>query len=237
MSFEVYLITNNANGKQYVGITLNGTEQRFHRHKWESRKGQAKRKRSAIHRAMIKYGEEKFSVQTIHVAESFEEMCRLEQHYIEQYKTMVPHGYNLTTGGRYFKMASAVIARMSERLKGKPMSDANREGLKRAWADASIKERRCQAIKEAMNRPDVREQTGARQRGKKKSAHHTAALRKARASAVRCTCTGQTFDAITDAVQWLRTERNWPTANHAKIIRACKSPEYSAYGLRWAYAA
>lgn len=236
MSFDVYLITNNANGKQYVGITSRGADQRFYRHKWEARKSSRHSKCSALHHAIMKYGEDNFSVRTIHVATTFEEMCGLEQHYIERFKTMSPHGYNLTTGGRYCKMSASVVAAMSARLKGKPMGDANREGLRRAWANELTRERRCRLIKEAMNRPDVREQTGARQRGKLKSASHVAALRKANASAVVCVSTGQRFEALTDAVKWLRAERNCPTANHPKIIRACRSPNYSAYGLRWAYA-
>jgi group I intron endonuclease len=237
MSFEVYLITNTANGKQYVGITTRGAAYRFDRHKWEARKSSAKRKRTAIHRAMMKYGEDSFCVETIHVAATFEEMCQLEQHYIEQYKTMTPNGYNLTTGGRYCKLAASVIAQMSKRLKGLPMCEANKKGLKRAWADEKIRADRCRAIKAAMNRPEVRELTGARQRGKRKSPHHVAALRQAKASAVVCITNGRKFDAIVDAVRWLRSDQEWPTANHAKIIRACKSPQYTAYGFQWAYAA
>lgn len=237
MSYEVYLITNAVNGKQYVGITIHGAEQRFDRHKWETRKSGMHRKRAALHRAILKYGEDNFSVQTVHVAESFEEMVNLEQTYIAKYGTMAPNGYNLTTGGRYFKVAQTVLDRASARLKGKPMSEKNRAGLKRAWDDQKIRQRRCEAIKAAMNRPEVLEQTGARQRGKLKSASHIAALRLARARSVVCLTTGKQFEAVTDAVNWVRSDLGHSKATTAKICRACKSPDYSAYGHRWAYAA
>lgn len=231
MSFEVYCITNNANGKQYVGVTTNGYQNRFANHIWHSRKSSGGCR--ALYNAMRKYGQDAFTVELIDKASSFEEMNNLERKHIAALKTLHPNGYNLTDGGDAGVFAEATRMMMSDRLKGKPMNDKNRAGLVKAWADPKIRTKRCEAIKEAMNRPEVKAKTSERQKGKPKSESHIASLRKSKASPIVCVETGNVFEAIADAVLWVRQEGKYPKANHAKIIRALKRDDYTAYGYHW----
>lgn len=231
MSFEVYCITNNTNGKKYVGVTTNGYKNRFANHVWHSRKLSGSCR--ALYNAMRKYGQESFTVELIDTASSFEEMNNLEREHILALNTLYPNGYNLTDGGDAGVFSENTRKMMSERLKGKPLGEKNRQGLIKAWADKKIRALRIEAIKGAMNRPEVRKKTSERQKGKPKSESHIENLRKVRASPVVCVETGYVFDAIADAVLWVRHQGKYPKANHAKIIRASKGDAYTAYGYHW----
>lgn len=228
--FHVYLIKNSENDKLYVGVTTKGYEQRFSTHKYQSRKNG---RCSALYAAMRKHGDEKFSVELLEVCSSFENMNERERHWIKELNTMSPNGYNLTDGGDAGVLVPESMEKVRAKLIGRPIHEKTRQAVIDSWTDPESRAIRLEKIKEAMNRPEVREQTGARQRGVKKSASHVASLRKAKAVKVMCVNTGEVFDAMIDAVQWVRSLGVYAKANHAKIIRACTSESYTAYGYRW----
>ena len=122
---------------------------------------------------------------------------------------------------------------ITNKVKGKPMGEKNRKALIKAWVDPELRQKRCDAIKEAMNRPEVRAKTSERQKGKPKSASHIESLRKAKASSVICVETGKVFEAMIDAVTWIRSQGEYTKANHSKIVRALRREDYTAYGLHW----
>ena len=230
-TYEVYVITNSKNGKKYVGVTTRGYPNRFANHLWHSRKNSGNC--SALYSAIRKHGADCFSVELVEQCSSFEEMNSRERYWIKSFNTMSPSGYNLTDGGDAGVFVESTRMKMSQRLKGLPMSEKNKEGLRNAWSNPEVRASRIEKIKEAMARPEVREATGARQRGVKKTPEHVASLRKARARKVTCVDTGEQFEAIADAVQWVRSQGKYPKANHSKIIRATKREDYTAYGYRW----
>jgi len=234
MAFEVYCITNKETGKRYVGVTANGYLNRFANHIWHSRKQKSSCR--ALHSAMRKYGHDAFCVDLLDVADSWAEMNKLEIEWIAKLGTISPSGYNLTNGGDAGTFSDETRRMMSDRLKGKPISEKTRLAVKSSWDDPESRAKRITSIREAMNKPEVREATGFRQRGKPKSDMHVKSLRKARAKPIICVDTGKLFAAIVDAVQWVAETQNRPTANHAKILRAVKSDAYTAYGYRWRYA-
>jgi group I intron endonuclease len=88
----VYIVTNIANGKQYVGITTN-LKRRWHQHL--SANGSA----PALHAAINKYGPEGFVLSHICDAFDFDAACDIERNLIQQHNTKAPNGYNLTDGG------------------------------------------------------------------------------------------------------------------------------------------
>uniref|UniRef100_UPI00352AC5B1 GIY-YIG nuclease family protein n=1 Tax=Aerococcus urinaeequi TaxID=51665 RepID=UPI00352AC5B1 len=89
ISNSVYVITNQLNGKQYVGITTRTIKQRFSEHC---------KANFGIGKAIKKYGESNFTVHEIDKAETWEELCEKEIHYISEYDTF-KNGYNQTLGG------------------------------------------------------------------------------------------------------------------------------------------
>lgn len=91
----IYLITNKINGKQYVGQTKHTLEYR-----WSEHISTSKSKRFwLVHKAIAKYGEENFLVETLHICETKEEMDFVEMFYIALLNSKAPIGYNLTDGG------------------------------------------------------------------------------------------------------------------------------------------
>ena len=91
----VYLVTNKINGMQYVGQTVDSLKQRWKEHVSESKSGTTYH----FHRALRKYGVDKFSLCILHGCDTKEEMDFVETFYITLLNTKSPMGYNLTYGG------------------------------------------------------------------------------------------------------------------------------------------
>ncbi len=230
MPYHVYLISCSSSEKKYVGITSKGYLRRFSDHKWHARKNG---KCSALYAAIRKHRHESFSVKLLEVCNTFREANDREVHWIKELNTLSPNGYNLTTGGDAGTMSKETLAKMSKRMKGKPLPKKNVDGLIAAWANPEIRASRCEKIKEAMNRPEVRKQTSERQKGVKKSETHIKGIRAARSSKVKCVETGVIYEAIIDAVYWIRATTEYKKASTAKISRATKREDYTAYGYKW----
>lgn len=93
----IYKITNNINGKIYIGLTTCTLEYRWSRHITESKNI---KNTKHLYKAMRKYGVEKFSVEVIDSTDDFKELGKLERYYISFYESQNPDkGYNLTAGG------------------------------------------------------------------------------------------------------------------------------------------
>jgi group I intron endonuclease len=92
---KVYLITNEVNGKQYVGQTVKTIEKRWKQHLRDVKRVTLPH----LYNAMAKYGIDKFSIQELHSAVTQEELDFVEIFYISLLDTKSPNGYNLTSGG------------------------------------------------------------------------------------------------------------------------------------------
>ena len=93
---SIYLVTNNVNGKRYVGQTTTSVMKSWlSGHCSEARKGE----KTVICAAIRKYGQENFTVERLASAFSLDELNQMEIHYIRHYKTLKPFGYNLDEGG------------------------------------------------------------------------------------------------------------------------------------------
>jgi group I intron endonuclease len=90
MSYNIYLITNFENKKQYVGVTKFPIIERFYQH---TKRG------FLLTEAIKKYGDDKFSIELIEKVDTAGRAYELEQYYIKEYNSKVPYGYNITDGG------------------------------------------------------------------------------------------------------------------------------------------
>lgn len=113
----VYLVTNNINGKKYIGQTSQSLNKRWNRHK----KPFNHRRNSYLYNAIYKYGAENFSIKALVVVNSKWEMDLYEQGMIKALDLRNPEkGYNLTDGGGGmlgFKLSEETKKRMSEHIK------------------------------------------------------------------------------------------------------------------------
>lgn len=95
----IYKITNDVNGKVYIGKTLNTVESRWKEHCND--KDRRKMENRPLYRAMNKYGLEHFSVEMIEECQN--NLEEREVYWIKHYNSYVgwpnSNGYNATIGG------------------------------------------------------------------------------------------------------------------------------------------
>ena len=103
----IYKITNKSNGKIYIGQTVGTLQARWKKHI-------RSKDDSKFHRAIRKYGADKFTVEQIDVACSIEELNEKEKYWISYYNS-IQSGYNMTEGGR----SGAVDMKRTEETKQK----------------------------------------------------------------------------------------------------------------------
>lgn len=133
----IYKATNNANGKVYIGQTVQELHTRIKSHFSES-----KRSNFYFHRALFKYGEDNFTWEILEYCDSKEELDEMEFHYINQFRSLRPEGYNMTLGGDGmigFKFNQETRKKMSDIRKGRKMSEEARQKLIANHADFSGK--------------------------------------------------------------------------------------------------
>jgi hypothetical protein len=94
---EIYIITNRANGKRYIGQTIKSSYDRWKQHVGESK---YKKNGYAITRAISKYGENNFEVFVFCSCSNREQLDFIENFLISELDSLVPNGYNLREGGR-----------------------------------------------------------------------------------------------------------------------------------------
>lgn len=104
----IYLVTNKANGKVYVGQTTRGIVERWQGH------CRGDSYCFALSGAIKKYGKESFSIEVIDSASSKEELDRKEVLHISAYGSASrDKGYNLRGGGSFGKHTEESKDRMS----------------------------------------------------------------------------------------------------------------------------
>jgi len=101
--FYVYKITNNVNGKVYIGKT-GEPEKRWRTHLAIAARGKDDPLFSVIHKAINKYGKDNFIFEIIETLDVEQESLDREIYWIAFYKSHIykygsEYGYNLTAGG------------------------------------------------------------------------------------------------------------------------------------------
>ena len=92
---ELYCIVG-PSGKRYIGWTTNSAARRFKSHVREAQNCKSK---TALHRAIRRYGADQFTVITLLVAKDVSYLKRMECAAIAKFGSAAPVGYNLTPGG------------------------------------------------------------------------------------------------------------------------------------------
>lgn len=92
----IYVITNDVNGKQYVGKTNFSLERRFREHIADSKRERCNKR--PLYSAMNKYGIEHFHIEQLEEC-SAEDSSKREEYWIAKLNTYGCNGYNATKGG------------------------------------------------------------------------------------------------------------------------------------------
>ncbi len=138
----MYLATNRANGKQYVGVTSESLQARRQRHIGNGKK-------FAFQVALCKYGAASFVWNVLKDGLSKSEAFELEKHYVALLDTYGPQGYNRRPGGR-----------------GAPLevSETTKAKLRRALVGRKKTKEECERI----YTPAVREKISLSKRGRRR---------------------------------------------------------------------
>lgn len=132
----IYRIFCKTTSKSYIGqYRLNDPKYRINRHFNDVKRDSP----CVIHQAIRKYGESDFEISVLCICTSQEELDKKEDEYITEYKTMVnENGYNMVRGGKgrapNFKHAEEHKKNMSEKMKGRVMSEEARAKISKARA-------------------------------------------------------------------------------------------------------
>lgn len=112
----LYLLTNLANGKVYVGQTIHTVD-----HRWKAHQSVAKtcRKKGRLYAAIRKYGAASFRVEEIAKVQDLALLSIYEQRVIEIMESTNPaFGYNMTNGGEQWIPNTEQREAISARMKG-----------------------------------------------------------------------------------------------------------------------
>jgi Putative endonuclease segE, GIY-YIG domain len=158
---QIYLITNKQTNKQYVGQTLShrknhnkyrpfGYIGRFKDHISEALCNTKKKQCTYLNNAIRLYGKDEFTVELITVCPK-ENLDIYEEKYIQEYNSLYPNGYNLTTGGKIFKNIKTDIEQNNPTITTK----------KRGGSISRSSETRTKmsnSLKQIMNTPQIRQE-------------------------------------------------------------------------------
>jgi group I intron endonuclease len=130
----IYRITNNLNGKQYVGQTLHPdihTRWNQHKRKCKTMLGRC------LFNAYVKHGIENFKFEIVCIC--FDEACNeLEEFYIEKFNTLSPNGYNLKSGGKNSRQNEETKKLISEKKKGVPSTIVYTDEMRKARSERKM---------------------------------------------------------------------------------------------------
>lgn len=111
----IYKITNDINGKVYIGKTSLSIDKRFKQHVLDSNKNRCNKR--PLYDAMNKYGVENFHIKVIEENISDEDINDKEIYYIRKYNSYIgfnnTNGYNATLGGDSRKYKNIDIEKIS----------------------------------------------------------------------------------------------------------------------------
>lgn len=132
----IYLITNNANGKVYIGKLEHYKYLDTYFGDQITRAMKGSKAKPFLYNAIRKHKPENFSVKQIDQTDTHEKLCKLETKWIKEYKSNNPkYGYNLTEGGEGnpgHKVSEEARAKIGASHKGKALSEEHKQKMREA---------------------------------------------------------------------------------------------------------
>lgn len=148
----IYSITNKINGKQYIGQTTKTIEFRWNTHRASAKIGI----NNVFYKAIQKYGVENFEIKQLSKVNSpnlIDWLNILEPLYIKFYKTLVPNGYNLQTGGKNYIRHEDTKIKIGNSVKGRKHSLETIEKIRQSNLGKTRSDETKLKIKESHSHP------------------------------------------------------------------------------------
>lgn len=223
----IYKITNLINNKVYIGQTTQPLKKRWADHCKPSSTNCA-----VLHRSILKYGRDNFSIEIIDTAVTLEELNRKEAYWISYYNSITPNGYNLQSGGDRFKFSDETKLKIkNNRPSAKPVNQYLISGeYVKTWQSANDAGKTLN-IPTSNIQGCCHNKRGCRSAGgfiwsyeKTEKLEYKSKLHRK----IKCVETGKVFNSITDAA-------NTIGKTPACIVNHLKGLRQSAGGFHWEY--
>lgn len=246
----IYCYRNIVNNKYYVGQTTNEPSRRsaFRTKKFYCTSLNNGGKLSKFDNARHKYGLESFEYLVLDTVEAEDSgqlrirLDQLEQDYIKKYDSFY-NGYNCTEGGFGGRLSEESRHRISDSLKGRPMSPLTYEKLcltgypHTEESKKKLSEKAKQRYKDPRNHPmygkhhseESKLKNSNSRKGKCKGAENK------QSRPVQCFKDGKfirEFICLADAAEFCGRDRK----NTGQISKCCSGKAVTAYGYVWKYA-
>lgn len=217
---HIYKLTNQKNGKIYIGKTVRTLTARFSSHVYDAK---VRNLNTALARAIRKYHETSFLIECIETV-SDDLLNEREQNWILVLKsTDRKIGYNLTQGGEGtagYKHSPQTKAKISRVHLGRKFTSDHREKLRVAKLG-----------KESWNKGLTGEANPLFGRCRSEDVKQKISAKKRRTAVLQKTINGilvNRWDSIQDACEALQT-------THGNIVKCCKGVRQTACGFVWEY--
>jgi group I intron endonuclease len=174
---HLYRLTS-PSGKAYIGIAKN-VRKRWLEHSHAARCGS----KCALHKAIRKYGFDNFKKEILLIS-TFSYVKDIEVRAIAAYSTMIPAGYNMTTGGDGtigFKHSEESKRLRSEKLKGRAFTEERKLKISSALKGRTLPDDLKQKIRATLKATPRRPEWGENISKAKKGVSQTKEARKIRA--------------------------------------------------------
>lgn len=161
---SVYKITNNLNGKAYIGQTINSIQERFRTHCGVYSEGKCPALWSAIQR----HGKDNFTIEVLwsEAGCTKEELDKKEIEMIAVHNTRSPNGYNLMEGGhssRHHEESRKKISDAKKKL-WEEKGDEIRAKIRERGVSEETRNRMSEGcIRKYQERPELKEYTKSRE--------------------------------------------------------------------------
>lgn len=223
-NYTVYIHTNKANGKRYVGITCKNPKKR-----WENGSGYTDSPK--FWNAIKKYGWENFDHEIIASGLNKDEACHMERFLIKELDTQ-RNGYNIFEGGQAPKQTPESIEKTRQANLGRKLSDETRKRI----SESKTGEKHPNYGKHL--KAETKEKIGNANRGRKASEETKRKLSEShmgyrpqcgrKATPVMCIETGIVYSTLHEAYR----DTGIP---FACIRNVCKGWQKTAGKLHWRY--
>ena len=226
----IYMIRNTVNGKAYIGKTTQKPENRIRDHLDCQNKGSR-----LLKRAIEKYGRDAFAYEILHDSVFDIFLDEIEIAEIAKHNTLVPNGYNLTTGGEGGHHTKETLLKISKSNKGQKRSFESRRKISESLKGRQFSPEHRQRIAEANKRrkcsPESRRRMSEAQKGRKhlpEARQKIAEANKRRKGEKRKPLSLEHRRKIAGA----NKRRKWSSESRQKIAEANKRRKWSSESRR-----
>jgi group I intron endonuclease len=169
----IYKVINKINKKCYIGQTIKLLQKRKNDHHCQANL----KSNNYFARTLRKYGKDNFEWEVIEKCNSKNELDEMEFHYIKQYNSFKPNGYNLTLGGDAgtygwipSKETREKISKANKGRKCKPFTKEHKKQI--SEANKGRKQLHMMGENNPAKRPEVRKKISEALKGRKLSNEH-----------------------------------------------------------------